>query len=129
MPTHSTPLNSLSYLLRPRSIAVLGASPRPASIGNTTVLTHTYTVQPTPVVLPGAVTVAEGDAGTVIADVPVSLSGPSVLPVTVDWTTIDYTATSPNDFVASSGTVTFAPGETSASVPVCTLHELQSAKR
>ena len=38
MPTSSTPLNSLSYLLRPRSIAVLGASPRPESIGNTTVL-------------------------------------------------------------------------------------------
>ncbi len=30
-------LNSLSYLLRPRSVAVLGASPRPESIGNTTV--------------------------------------------------------------------------------------------
>ena len=30
-------LNSLSYLLRPRSVAVLGASPRPGSIGNTTV--------------------------------------------------------------------------------------------
>ena len=30
-------LNALSYLLRPRSVAVLGASPRPESIGNTTV--------------------------------------------------------------------------------------------
>ena len=32
--------------------------------------------------------------------------------VTVDYTTIDGTATAPDDYTATSGTITFAPGET-----------------
>ncbi len=39
-------------------------------------------------------------------------------PVTVDWATADGTATSPADYVADSGQITFAPGETSKIVPV-----------
>jgi Calx-beta domain len=32
--------------------------------------------------------------------------------VTVDFATADDTATAPSDYTANSGTVTFAPGET-----------------
>lgn len=65
----------------------------------------------------------EGDTGSKIVQVPVRLSGPSILPVTADWTTIDGLtrtgeATSGLDFVPASGTITFAPGETTKTVPV-----------
>ena len=42
----------------------------------------------------------------------VTLSNPTVLPVTVDFATADGTATAPGDYLAQAGTVTFAPGET-----------------
>ena len=34
-------------------------------------------------------------------------------PVTVDYATSDGTATAPGDYTAATGTVTFAPGDTS----------------
>ena len=48
----------------------------------------------------------------------VSLSSPSAVPVTVTFTTADGTAVAPDDYTTSSGTITFAPGETSQTVPV-----------
>ena len=51
-------------------------------------------------------------------NVPVSLSVSSPWPVTAHWATANHTATAPSDFVASSGTVTFAPGETTKAVPI-----------
>lgn len=71
-----------------------------------------------PVVNPGAVTVAEGNSGTTVAQVPVSLSSPSGKTVTVDWSTANSSATAPADYTAGSGTVTFAPGETEKTVAV-----------
>jgi chitinase len=54
--------------------------------------------------------------------VPVSLSNPSAEPVTVDWSTLDTggsgVATAGVDYEAASGTVTFAPGETSKVVSI-----------
>jgi hypothetical protein len=38
--------------------------------------------------------------------------------VTVDFTTGDGTATAPSDYAATSGTLTFAPGETAKTVTV-----------
>ena len=46
------------------------------------------------------------------ATVAVRLGAPSATPVTVDYATSDGTATAGADYVAASGTVTFAPGET-----------------
>jgi Bacterial Ig domain/Calx-beta domain len=75
-----------------------------------------------PKVLPGAATATEGDSGTTVIDLPVSLSAASGRTVTVDWTTLAVAgaqfATPPDDFPPGSGTVTFAPGETTKSVPV-----------
>jgi hypothetical protein len=49
----------------------------------------------------------------------VSLSAPSSLPVTVNYATADGTATaSGNDYVPISGTLTFAPGETTMTITV-----------
>ena len=61
------------------------------------------------------VTVSE-DGDEVILTV--SRSEPAEGPVSVDFTTVDGTATSPEDFTAVSGTLNFADGETSQSFAV-----------
>ena len=65
-------------------------------------------------------TVGEGNNGTqTTAGFLVTLSQPSPTTVTVNYSTADGTATSAGfDYVAASGTVTFAPGETSATIDV-----------
>ena len=58
------------------------------------------------------VTLTEGNAGTTNAVFSVSLSAASEQTVTVDYATADGTATAGSDYVATSGTVTFNPGQT-----------------
>jgi hypothetical protein len=49
----------------------------------------------------------------------VTLSAPSTVPVTVSYATADGTAkVSDNDYTAASGTLTFAPGQTSKTIIV-----------
>lgn len=48
----------------------------------------------------------------------VTLDAASTEVVTVAWATVAGTAVSPSDFTASSGTVTFAIGETSKTIDV-----------
>jgi hypothetical protein len=50
--------------------------------------------------------------------VQVELSAASALLVTVDYRTADATAAAGVDYVAARGTITFAPGETSATIPI-----------
>jgi chitinase len=64
------------------------------------------------------VTVTEGDSGTSPATFTVRLSAASTTPVTVSYATADGTALAGSDYVATSGTLTFAPGVTSQSVTV-----------
>lgn len=65
------------------------------------------------------VTVKEGYAGTTTpANFTVSLSAPSSSQVTVKYATADGTAKAGTDYVAKSGTVTFAAGVTSQIVTV-----------
>jgi hypothetical protein len=65
------------------------------------------------------VTVTASDTGTVTAVFTVSLSALSSLPVTVTYATADGTATAGgNDYVPISGTVTFAPGQTTQTITV-----------
>ena len=64
------------------------------------------------------ISVVEGYYGTGPATFTLSLSGTSPLPVSVDFATLNGTATAPTDYLSTSGTVTFAPGETVKSVTV-----------
>ena len=64
-------------------------------------------------------TVTEGNSGTTNAQLTVSLSNPSTLPITVNYATDDVSATlANNDYTESSGTLTFTPGETSKTIVV-----------
>ena len=64
------------------------------------------------------VTTAEGNAGQTAFGFTVSLDGPQLVPVTVDFATADGTTTAPGDYAATSGTLTFAPGEIAKTVTV-----------
>ena len=63
-------------------------------------------------------TVTEGNTGTVAATFTVTLSAASTQTITVDYATADGTATAGSDYQAASGTLTFAPGETSKTITV-----------
>jgi len=63
-------------------------------------------------------TITEGNSGTQIVNLTVSLSAAATAPVTVNYATRDGTATAGQDYVAANGTLTFAPGETSKTIPV-----------
>jgi hypothetical protein len=73
---------------------------------------------PPPTVVPGQASITEGNSGTRVLQVPVSLSAPSGQTVTASWSTLNHSAAAPGDFVAASGTVTFQPGQTTKTVPV-----------
>lgn len=64
------------------------------------------------------VSVQEGNAGTRLMTFTVTLSAAAAGPVTVAYSTADGTATSGSDYVAASGTLTFAAGETSKTIQV-----------
>ena len=64
------------------------------------------------------VTVTEGDSGTTSATFTVTLAPASGQNVSVDYSTADGTATAPADYAATSGTLTFAPGQTTRPVSV-----------
>ncbi|MCP5236065.1 MAG: cadherin-like domain-containing protein [Zoogloeaceae bacterium] len=74
-----------------------------------------------PVISIAPTEVREGN-GTFGADIQfvVSLSAPSTEVVRVDFTTADGTALAGSDYDAASGTLTFAPGQTSAIVSIVT---------
>ena len=62
---------------------------------------------------------AEGTEGRdASVDFTVTLTPPASETVTVDYRTVDQTATADTDFTATSGTLTFAPGEATKTVSV-----------
>ena len=69
-------------------------------------------------VTPATLESDEGDAGSSTREFEIALDAAANAEVSVDWTTADDTATAGTDYEAASGTVTFAPGETSKIVTV-----------
>jgi probable HAF family extracellular repeat protein len=83
---------------------------------------HAFLLTP---VAPGSAVISSGDAsvteghdGTSSADFTVTLSAAPSQPVTVAYSTSNGTATAGSDYQSASGTVTFAAGETSRTIPV-----------
>ena len=79
--------------------------------------TWTVTTAP-PQLVPSGVGVSEGNSGTKTANVTVRLNRPATTTVTVDFTTLDNSAQAPSDYEATSGTLTFVPGDTVETIPV-----------
>jgi chitinase len=63
-------------------------------------------------------TVVEGNAGTTLMNLTVTLSKPATGVVTVGYATVDGTAVAGSDYIAGSGTLSFAAGETSKTIQV-----------
>jgi chitinase len=62
--------------------------------------------------------IMEGDAGTKNLVFKVTMSGATAAPVTVQFQTGNIGAVSPGDYTARTGTITFAPGVTTATITV-----------
>ena len=71
-----------------------------------------------PVVSVGSASVLEGNAGSRVVVLPVTLSAPSTSTVSVQYATASGTATAGSDFTAVSGTLTFTAGATTRFVAV-----------
>jgi len=70
-------------------------------------------------IIAGVATAPEGPAGSSkVINMPVTLTTASPAPVTVHFATADGTAKAGTDYTATSGDLTFAPGQTSKTVPV-----------
>ena len=67
----------------------------------------------------GDVTVTEGN----VLSFPVTRSGNSAIAASANYTTVDFTAQAGSDYTASSGTVSFSAGQTSAIVNVVTIDD------
>jgi chitinase len=76
---------------------------------------------PLPALAIADATIVEGNAGTKLMSLTVSLSAASASAVTVGYATLDGTATAGSDYTAKSGTLTFAPGETTKTIQVAVL--------
>jgi subtilisin-like proprotein convertase family protein len=73
----------------------------------------------------GDVTVVEGDSGTTNALFPVTLTAAVGTPVSVDFTTVDGTATTAdNDYAPLAGTIVFNPGETQHFVTISVIGDI-----
>jgi probable HAF family extracellular repeat protein len=83
---------------------------------------HAFLLTPqtatTPLMNIGDVTVTEGNTGTRATAFTVTLSAAASQPVTVAYATANGTATAGSDYLATSGSLTFAPGETSKTINV-----------
>ena len=73
---------------------------------------------PLPALAIADVTVTEGDSGTVAATFTVNLSDQSGRAASVNYATADGTAIAPGDYVAASGALNFAAGQTTRTVTV-----------
>ncbi|MCI0353425.1 MAG: hypothetical protein L0099_00065, partial [Acidobacteria bacterium] len=73
---------------------------------------------PTPTISISDATVTEGDAGTTNASFTVSLSAASGLSVSVDFTTLDGSATQPGDYTLTTGTLMIPANTPSAPILV-----------
>ncbi|MGI0485865.1 beta strand repeat-containing protein [Pantanalinema rosaneae CENA516] len=75
-------------------------------------------LQPLPQLTISDVILTEGNNGSTIATFTVNLNAATNQPILVDYTTVNGTATAGSDYIATSGTLAFKPGETNKTISV-----------
>jgi probable HAF family extracellular repeat protein len=79
---------------------------------------YLLTPNTTPLISVSDATISEGNTGTRAATFTVTISAASTQPVTLAYATANVSAAVGSDYQVASGTLTFAPGETSKTVTV-----------
>jgi hypothetical protein len=100
------------------TVVVTLSNPVNASMGVSQAIGTIQNDDGVPVINIADVAVTEGNAGTVNAVFQLTLTPASTQVVTVDYATVNGTASSGTDFAAAAGTITIAPGVTTASITV-----------
>lgn len=100
------------------TFAVALSSPVNADLGDAAGLGTITDDDLTPGLSVDDVSIVEGSSGTATATFTVSLSNPSAFVSSVDWSTIEGSATAGADYVAGTGAVSFAVGQTSRTFDV-----------
>jgi hypothetical protein len=109
------------------ALTILLRNPNGAQLGTNTTFTYLIIDDDALPALPsvgfaaGTSSAIEGTAGT--QQIPVSLSVAATGSVTVDYAVTGGTATAGADFITTSGTLTFAAGETVQSIPLAILDD------
>jgi subtilisin family serine protease/subtilisin-like proprotein convertase family protein len=74
----------------------------------------------------GDASVSEGDSGLATVSFPVALSAAAAHEIRVDFDTANGTAAAGSDYVATSGTLVFAPGQTAAAIEVLVIGDVRN---
>jgi hypothetical protein len=96
----------------------VGSLPLEPPTGLVTIQNDDPAATTSPAFAVGDLTVTEGDRKTATWNVPVSLTKAATTTVSVVATTVAGTALATSDFIATSATLTFAPGVTTVYLPV-----------
>lgn len=112
------------------SFLVVLSSPVNATLAENAAMAEIVIVDDDPSMLTiGDVVSFEVDGANALVDVMVRLSKPAAEEVTVDYATIDGTATAGEDYLATAGRLVFAPGEREKVIPVTLVHDTESELR
>lgn len=84
----------------------------------------TWSILPLPTLSVNDSSVIEGDSGTTPLTFAVTLSRAADVPVGVDYKTVDGTAVASTDYFPVSGTLVFAPGQTTQTISVAVRGDL-----
>jgi Calx-beta domain len=105
------------------------SNPQPPAVADITTATRTGTIRdddPTPSLAIDDLSLPEGNTGTTNAVLTVTLSAPSGRNVTVHYATANSTAVQPSDYAATSGNLTFLPGQLALPVSVTIMGDTTS---
>ncbi len=100
------------------------SNPAEATIDRSVAVGSIVDTDADPTLTVGDASVAEGDAGLTTGILTVSLSGPSEKTVEVDYATSDVGATAATDYVSTTGTLTFAPGDIEEQIDVTVIGDV-----
>lgn len=119
--TTPDPTETFTVVLTNPSGATLGTGTATGTIVGNTTPPPPPPPPPTPSVAINNVQVTEPASGSINAVFTITLSSASTQPVTVQYSTSNVSASSGSDYSPISGTLTFAPGETSKTLAVAVL--------